>query len=1417
MNIELSLHAKDGTRHDLVVTGHPSTTWGHTLAAYVRPPLALFKGDERVDLGSAIGSGAIASGDILSVGEPLHAEGWALDGPGVLVVGGADSGRIVAAEPGAATSLGRANDNGIVVADPTVSSHHAELTIDGDGAARVVDSGSSNGTIVSGVRLRPGTSAFVRAGERFAAGEATLMVSGPVKPDGSVQVSEEGESQFNRVIRYPFIHERQRFSVPSIPGTDDALSAMPQYVGSVTMLVTGVASAFVFHNVLFALLGLLGPLALLGTTALVQRRTKQRDRRQRTEMEDRQRQVLADIASAASAELDIAWESTLDPARCALAAQGPTSDLWSSDAMDAQALTLRVGTVDRLADIDIAGANDAIQVPTLMSAPVTVDLRTFPVLGIAGPEEAVQGVARALVLQAAASRSPDDLLIVHLGAESGPNRWSWLRWLPHVHPGADAVHTVSPTPDSLKARFDELTALQRQRLVLDGVAGPGTVLLPEVLVVLDGAGALRGRPSAVKLLQDASRTGIRVIALDTHPSRLPAEASARLVIDPPRASLEVKGGSTTKAFTPDQVSVAVCERTARAMAGLTPLGAAGVGGLPRSVRFVDLAGLDGARDSQVRLRWSEGAEGQATLGVDEHGNTVSVDLGTDGPHALIAGTSGSGKSELLRSLVASLAINASPTDLGLLLIDFKGGGAFGKLAYLPHVVGYADDLSIGGVLANRLIDSLKAELEYRKTKFKEAGNVEGLPEYRKARAHAGGDLEAIARLVIVVDEFAELKEAQPEFVDSLVNVARVGRSLGVHLVLATQQPAGVVTPQIRDNANLRICLRVLDPGTSLDIVRSPLAATFSNRDKGRAILVSGDTPPLPFQAAYVSAPRRNAAADEVPPPTVREVPWEQCGSGTPGVVRAEAGIDDDSDLADLVSLLRDTAKNLGLAPSRRPWLPPIPERIDLRQVASPDGSPGVAYGIVDNPRRQRHDRLTFRLGEGNLGIAGGRASGRSTALRTLAAALAQRFDADSLHLYVIDQSPTSSLRPLAQLPHCGVVATRSDRYVTERLVARLKQELAARSEMLGRTGFASMREVAQSSQPVPPWVVLMVDGWDSLASTETDSLREELVRLAEEGPALGIQVAVAGGKGLSTSRILSSFAEFLVLGFDQRDDMSAFGVPIRMLPAELPPGRAFRPGSSDAVQIAVLDGSGPSDEQNAALREIASALHPPIRHHPMRLSELPSRISLAEAEGLQDVAALPPRAFIAAVGGDALDVRVADLDQLETPFVVAGPPGSGRTQALALIAHQLRARGVPVHAWNVSPKDKPLFPDRVVLAAPPPLPLEAGAVALVDDADAFDAEDETISTVWGQKDAALVLAGDPSGLTGFSGWKARMRSGATGLLLSPQFRGGDVIGATIGIEESFTGAPGRAYLGSRGRLELVQIPIVDPGPTAPRR
>ncbi|MBJ7452538.1 MAG: hypothetical protein JHC71_10695, partial [Blastococcus sp.] len=356
----------------------------------------------------------------------------------------------------------------------------------------------------------------------------------------------------------------------------------------------------------------------------------------------------------------------------------------------------------------------------------------------------------------------------------------------------------------------------------------------------------------------------------------------------------------------DRISAGLAGELARDLADLVPAGTGAV--LPDEVRMLELPGcaLPQEPADVAAGGWTDARDAlRTTLGRSADG-PVAVDLCQDGPHALVAGTTGSGKSELLQSLIAGLALNHPPERCTFLLVDYKGGAAFAEAARLPHTVGMLTDLD--GSTTARALRSLSAELSRREALL---------------AAHGVADLAALpptvalARLVIVVDEFATLAEELPGFVPGLIGIAQRGRSLGIHLVLATQRPGGVVSPEIRANCTLRICLRTTDEADSRDVLGTPAAAHLPVHRPGRALLRRGSGEPRALQVARVAVPVTSATDG----PEIRRWVWP---GGMQAGRRAAAG---PTDLARLVDALSHAAEVRGTAAPHRPWQPPLPDML----------------------------------------------------------------------------------------------------------------------------------------------------------------------------------------------------------------------------------------------------------------------------------------------------------------------------------------------------------------------------------------------------------------------------------------------------------------------------------------------------------
>ena len=393
------------------------------------------------------------------------------------------------------------------------------------------------------------------------------------------------------------------------------------------------------------------------------------------------------------------------------------------------------------------------------------------------------------------------------------------------------------------------------RIVTGRLAGapPGAVLdEADVLVVLDGARRLRSLPGMVQVLRDGPSVGVYAVCVDSDERLLPEECQAVVVQEATGARVQQTRTAVVEGVRPDLVSPAWCARVARALAPLRDVSRdSEQATLPSSCRLLELMGLDPPSPEAIAARWAlAGRSTEAVLGESMDG-PFSLDLRRDGPHGLIAGTTGAGKSELLQSLVASLAVANRPDALTFVLIDYKGGAAFAQCERLPHTVGMVTDLDTH--LVERALESLGAELRRREHQLAAAG-AKDIDDYVDLLRN-DPSMEAMPRLVIVIDEFASMVRELPDFVTGMVNIAQRGRSLGIHLILATQRPSGVVSPEIRANTNLRVALRVTDSSESSDVIDAPDAGRISKATPGRAYARLGHSSLVAFQTGRVGGRR----------------------------------------------------------------------------------------------------------------------------------------------------------------------------------------------------------------------------------------------------------------------------------------------------------------------------------------------------------------------------------------------------------------------------------------------------------------------------------------------------------------------------------------------------------------------------------
>jgi S-DNA-T family DNA segregation ATPase FtsK/SpoIIIE len=1231
-----------------------------------------------------------------------------------------------------------------------------------------------------------------------------------------------------------------KFQLPSPPGEAER-RPIPLLMAIVPVLM-GAGMAIFLHQIYMLAMAGLTPVMLLGNHMSERRQGHKSHAQQLAEYREHKARIERDAADALEAERIARRDECPDPATVLSIASGPRRRLWERRRTDPDYLLLRVGTADLPSAVELTDPEqDEHRRQVFWSvpdAPVTVPLAQRGVLGVAGPGETSRSLGRWLVAQLAAQHSPNDLQLCLLTDSSGKVSWEWMRWLPHCRPGGGrgGAALIGNDAESVATRIAELLALigERQKaLRQSGQAGQQQGLFqPDIVVVFDGSRKLRSLPGAIQVLRNGPEVGVYAVCLDADERLLPAECQAVVVADPDGLRVQQMMAPTVRQVRPDGVTPGWCVRLARSIA---PIRDAcdddEAAGLPDSARLLDVLRLEPPAAEAIAARWSAGGRSTLAMIGESYDGPFGIDIRKDGPHGLIAGTTGSGKSELLQSLVAALAVANRPEEMTFVLVDYKGGSAFSECVNLPHTVGMVTDLDTH--LVERALVSLSAELTRREHILAAAGakDIEDYQILLDKTRHARGvrPHEPMPRLVIVIDEFASMVRDLPDFVKGLVNIAQRGRSLGIHLILATQRPSGVVSQDIRANTNLRIALRVTDPAESADVIEAPEAAFISKSTPGRAYVRLGHASLVPFQAGRVGGRRPGAAIAATSRPWVAPVDWQDLGKPEPAKPAAKQRAEEEiTDLKVLVEAIQRAAHGLRISRPRSPWLSPLPDTlllsdlmpVDARETraAGSDGNP-ASFGVEDLPAVQQQRPAFIDLDTfSHLMAAGAPRSGRSQLLRTIAAALALEHSCADLHLYGIDCG-NGALRALTDLPHCGAVVTRTETERAVRLLGRLAAEVSRRQELLAEGGFADITEqrAATSGSGRLPHVVVLLDRWEGFTATlgEVDhgSLTDVITRILGEGASVGVHLVMTGDRSLLAGRISAMCEQKLAFKLAEKEDYGLIGLRPREMPDDIPPGRAFRSGSGVEVQVALLGPDSSGQGQAAVLRSIAAscasrdAAIEPARW-PFRVDVLPAQIAFEDAWAMRPAAAGPLWGLVG-VGGDTLAGYGPDLAAGVPCFAVAGPAKSGRSTILLSMARSFLATRTSLIL--VTPRPSPL---RTLESAPGVCAVFSGGdldeeelsaalssvsgpvVVMIDDAELLrdcDASGELsrIIAFGGDAGRALVFGGDAENLgLGFSGWQVDAKRARRGCLTAPAtLPEGDLIGIRLG--HSMLGQPAR--------------------------
>lgn len=764
-------------------------------------------------------------------------------------------------------------------------------------------------------------------------------------------------------------------------------------------------------------------------------------------------------------------------------------------------------------------------------APIVCNFKENNAVGVIGTLENRFEILKSMVVDIAARQYFSDVKMVFVANSEHRDYIQWLRMLPHVYNDEVGVRNIVTDDESKNIVFEflykELTVREQNKTYEENI----------VVFFFDEYG-FKSHPIS-KFVSKAKDLGVTFVFFGDNTSDIPQGCGNVIsIVDRTNAvliSTENKAESLPFIYT--SLPTEQVQNIVKLLAPVYTEEISLEGTLTKNISMFELLNILAVDDIDLKGRWEKSQVFKsmaAPLGVSKTG-VVSLDLHdkAHGPHGLVAGTTGSGKSEILQTYILAMATLYHPYEIGFVIIDFKGGGMVNQFKELPHLMGAITN--IDGKEINRSLKSIKAELQKRQRLFADA-DVNHIDKYIK-KFKAGEVSTPLPHLIIIVDEFAELKAEQPEFMKELISAARIGRSLGVHLILATQKPSGQVNEQIWSNSRFKLCLKVQSQEDSNEVLKSPLAAEI--KEPGRAYLQVGNNEIFElFQSAY------SGASEKTDDSNVKEFSicsLTESGKRVPVYVqkKKKSGEGSATQLDAIVSYVSDYCNSINLAKLPNICLPSLEYTINFVPASVNKTEGCIAdIGIYDDPENQYQGAYSVDVGNNNLMIIGSSQSGKTNVLQDIIRSISTKYTPDEATIYIIDFA-SMVLKNFEKLNHVGGVVCPSDDEKLKNLFKLLNSEIEMRKEKLMSVGVSSFSAYRDAGMKDLPQIILMIDNLTALKELYFQD-DDELLNLCREGLTVGISIIIANSQTAGIGyKYLSNFAERIAFFCNDSNEYSS--------------------------------------------------------------------------------------------------------------------------------------------------------------------------------------------------------------------------------------------------------------------------------------
>ncbi len=1073
--------------------------------------------------------------------------------------------------------IGRAENNNISIGLPFISENHFQLRVL-DGYVRVEDLNSANGTYLNGLKIK---AAIMNPGDvinlftiriklinnelQFENIGNALRISDDYSRD-EINSNRKYNSQNDRYLKFR-LSPRLQDQLPQSPiildrppkkgqeyhpsrGRIASMLSMGAMAGT-TFAMGMVSPALAFSRMISMAAGFYNMAASSKMEkqrqAEMEEYNRRRDEEYKTYIEAQQARIVA----VASEQRRIISDENPEPSVCMEMVQGLDRRIWERMISDRDFLDVRLGMGyeelcvpiknyaenrglmmedDELEDLcnNIAEENRIVDY-----IPVRLPLRSTTTIGVLGNRDQSVHMVRNMIVSLTAQHSPDDLQIVGIFDNKERAKWASLRWLPHVWDRNKQFRYISFDSQRAHSLCEMINDILKRRLDAsrDDYNDKKPAPLPHFVVIVGGHGIIDREPLMNLLTSNNQKLGVSTIFMYDEIYYLPQECSFFIDLTDEFPSIYGKKNVNKKCIFSKDTAVTSSQfgSFARRMAAIEMESNNQINALPSSITFLDGLNVKKIEDLNILERWRKNIVTDslaAPIGVMANGNQFCLDIHykSHGAHGLIAGTTGSGKSELLRTWILSMAVNYHPHYVNFVIIDYKGGGMANKLEALPHVVGKITNIDSN---ISRSLVSLKREAKRRMKLLESYPGVDDIDQYLQLH-YSGKAHEPMPHLIIVSDEFAELKKEEPEFMKELSSLARVGRSVGIHLVLATQRPTGVVDDQIDSNSRFRICMKVNSIQDSKELLKRPEAAGITQR--GRAYVRIGEDEMFDLFQSYWSGAEYTANKDVMLQYTnqvsIVDVSGERIQSDTESIRRKQnVGIDQ---LSAIVTHISEQAKVAKIEPLKGPWKPELPavlplHMLEIRRRFTGAGWPeeitplrlDVPIGIYDQPSMQAQGVRCMEFTETtHYGIYGGPATGKTTLLKTMILSMGMQFSPSDVNLYILDFGGRS-LSVFNNMPHVSMVIQENEEDKLIRFMEHIQAEIARRKLIFEKEKVSNFNKYWSKKNDMPA-IFIVIDNLLRLSTiyNETDAF---LIDLSITGSDCGIHLVFTSNNINKTS------------------------------------------------------------------------------------------------------------------------------------------------------------------------------------------------------------------------------------------------------------------------------------------------------------